>query len=106
MLKYSGKTSSYHHKWNNTPNPDGVDKGLRKVWFLDAQWSDCPVEVEDEVKALWVRYNLGNDRYMFKTTRKELIEEISQSIKVDYIVQYLAEQGVSDECEVVIHWWW
>lgn len=99
-IEWSGKTSSYHHKWNDTPNPEGENEGLRKVWFLDAQWSTCPVEVEDEVKELWKDYELGNDHYMIKRSANDLVEDYPA------ITQYIREHGIPDNEDVVIHWWW
>ena len=102
MTEYSGKTSSYHHKWNDTENPDDVNKAVRKVWFLDAQWSDCPIEVEDEVKKLWSDYDLGNDNYILKYSHKW------HGLDYPIIAQYIKEQipNLPDDEEVIIHWWW
>jgi hypothetical protein len=123
-LEYSGRTSSYLHKWHpETPNDPNTKAGLRKVWYLDAQWSTCPVEVEDQVRDLWSLNELGNDQYMFKTTVDELIEIESNEciinklfrdpirredtpVKTDYIVQYIREHGIPDDEQVIIHWWW
>ena len=122
-LPYSGKTSSYHHKWHDTPNPPDTPAGLRKVWFLDAQWSTCPVEVEEQVQDLWKLHELGNDRYMLQISvetlqqyQKEGEEEfvdkwdgskwVKTQLKVDYVIQYIREHGIPDNEEVIIHWWW
>lgn len=122
-LPYSGETSSYHHKRNDTPNPPDTPAGLRKVWFLDAQWSTCPVEVEEQVKDLWRLHELGNDRYMLKISvetlqqyeqkgEEQTIERWNGSawtdvpLKVDYVIQYIREHGIPDNEEVIIHWWW
>lgn len=107
-IEWSGKTSSYHHKWHNTPNPEDTKAGVRKVFYLDAQWSTCPIEVEDQVKALWRWKELGNDRYMIHCTIEDLEEWVAEGYdgKIDAITQYLHEQGVGDSDEVIIHWWW
>ena len=125
-IVWSGKTSSFHHKWNDTPNPEGAaDPGVSKVWLLDAQWSDCPIEAYDQVKDLWKMYELGNDNYLIKTSIAELQEmhdtpeeysvrrwvEASRSyeegpVLTNAIIQYLREQGVGDTEKVIIHWWW
>lgn len=102
-IVWSGMTSSYHHKWNTTPNPPGTEAGIRKVWFLDAQWSTCPREVEDEVRALWRDWELGNDNYLIKTCIGDL-EEQGDGTKA--IRQYLREAGIGEEELVIIHWWW
>lgn len=123
-IEWSGKTSSYHHKWNDTPNPEGVKPALTKRWFLDAQWSDCPIEVEDCVKDLWRLHERGNDHYIIKADIEYLLElkeegaEINvyepevckerydRPVKVDALIQYLREQGIGEDEEVILHWWW
>lgn len=102
-IVWSGKTSSYHHKWHNTPNPEDVNKGFRKVWLLDAQWSDCPIEVENEVKDLWDDYECGNDKYVIKSSLSLLIEQ-----KRLVLVQYVQEQcpNIEENELILIHWWW
>jgi hypothetical protein len=121
-ITWSGKTSSFHHKWNDTPNSPDEKEGLRKVWFLDAQWSTCPIEVENSVKQLWSYNELGNDKYMLKRSVDDLIElryslggkppeypgylTRGEVINVDPLIQYIREHGIPDDEEVVIHWWW
>lgn len=124
VLPYSGRTSSYLHKWNpEQPNDLDTKAGLRKVWFLDAQWSTCPVEVENQVKDLWNYHELGNDRYILKISVNDLLEiEAAEPtinkyfsnpsrredvvLKVDYVIQYIREHGIPDDEQVIIHWWW
>lgn len=100
-LPYSGKTSSYHHKCYTTPNPENVSPGLKKVWFLDAQWSTCPIEVYNEVRELWKQYDLGNDHYMLKLAVEDMEPE-----ELPYLIQYIREHNIPDYEQVVIHWWW
>lgn len=124
-IVWSGITSSYHHKWNKTPNPPDTEAGLRKVWFLDAQWSTCPIEVENQVKDLWRIEELGNDKYLIKTSIERLVEqEIEEydveqwdneaskwkkvKLKTNAIVQWIREQApeMKEDELVIIHWWW
>ncbi len=124
-IVWSGITSSYHHKWNKTPNPPDTEAGLRKVWFLDAQWSTCPIEVENQVKDLWRLLSLGNDHYMIKTSLEDLTEYEEDDVEVEAwddaqskwstkrlrtnaILQWLREQApdIKDDEQIVIHWWW
>lgn len=121
-VEWSGVTSSYLHKWHpEKPNEPDTALGVRKVWLLDAQWSTCPVEVENQVKDLWRWAELGNDQYMYKTTIDGLIElqameeKIEQwsgskwvkaTLKTNAIIQYLREMGVGENEKVIIHWWW
>ena len=122
---WSGITSSYHHKWNTTPNPPDTEAGFRKVWYLDAQWSTCPIEVENQVKDLWRLHELGNDRYMIKSSIERLLEDGAGDVdveqwdnenskwskgilKTDAIVQWIREQApeIKDDELILIHWWW
>lgn len=123
---WSGVTSAYTHKHTPTAKlPPDTKLGVRKVWLLDAQWSTCPIEVENQVRVLWRFGELGNDKYIFKTTIEELLEFQDnpedytceqwndekrkweeKPITTDAIVQYLREMGVGDNEQVLIHWWW
>ena len=131
-IEWSGRTSAYVHKHEPWQGADlsGTPNGVRKVYFLDAQWSTCPIEVEEQVKDLWRMYDLGNDRYMLRRSINDLLDDASpeagnmvehwhwgptkeeqlgwveQPACFDAIVQYLREQGVPDDEEVIIHWWW
>lgn len=98
IASLSGKDTSYAAKWDKPP--DG-ENSLTKVWFFDAQWSDCPDEVEKEVKQIWKDYELGNDRYMYKTT---MDEELFQEYPGVYF--WLEYKGVQKGEEVIVHWWW
>lgn len=125
-MKYSGRTTLHCHKfedWKEKEIPKNPSPGISKVWFLDAQWSTCPIEVEEQVKDLWRWNELGNDNYIIKTSIEELVnlQEENQlvetwiqekgewgkkSLKTDWIVKYLTEQGIPMKDTVIIHWWW
>lgn len=103
---------------------------LTKKWFLDAQWSDdLPEEALENVAALWGYYELGNDRYILKSSIARLEEHDSDGFEAEIwvwpeditvqprgwvkkpmslqpLIQYLKDMGVSPEEEVIIHWWW
>lgn len=126
MDNLSGRTTLHKHKFNNwmeNPIVDEDNKGVKKVWMLDAQWSTCPIEVEDQIKDLWRLWENGNDKYVIKTTIKDLIEDeelktlvekwdndignwVEIELKTDLVVSYLRENGVGDNETVLIHWWW
>lgn len=102
-LPYSGITSSYLHIWHPEEKNHLEEKaGLQKVWFLDAQWSTCPKEVQKEVIKLWKDYDLGNDHYMLQLSVNDLLEFKN----TEYIVQYIREHDIPDDETVIIHWWW
>ena len=120
----SGLTSSYHHKWNTTPNPEGeVQKGARMQPVIDAQWSDIPKEIEDIIKQLWILNELGNDRYILKESLNSLVDTWNNGYRVEewtgseyvkvnidtmQLAAYILEQfpDIDPETEVWIHWWW
>lgn len=98
--KYSGQTTAYEHKhgdeWKETPfaGPECI----RAVNLFDVQWSNCPVEVQDEVRKLWGDHELGNDRYIYKWDSNG---EEAEDYPV--IAEYLEMRGITD---CLIHWWW
>lgn len=98
----SGRTTSHSHKFDGWENkePDG-ENSVRKMTILDVQWSDCPVEVEEEVKSLWKFLELRNDYCVVKVN---VDEELLESYPLTY--KWLVYKGVEDGEEVWIHWWW
>lgn len=52
-VNWSGKTASYHHKWNDTPNPPGepwTEEELKSFENLDKA---VPWEDEDDDHSLY-----------------------------------------------------
>ena len=74
---------------------------VKKVWYFDVQWSDCPNTVEDEVRHLWHNHELGNNRYIYKS-------RLDQEFFDDYpkIYFWLKHKGVPENDKFIIHWWW
>lgn len=97
-MQYSGRTTAYSHKHDGwqTRKCDGV-KAIQQKTIFEVQWSDCPVEVEDEVRKLWIDAELGNDRYFYNWVRDD------DEKKYPIIGQYLRSKGVKD---CWIRWWW
>jgi hypothetical protein len=77
------------------------NSSVRKVWFFDVQWSDCPKSVESEVRSLWRSQELGNDSYFSKW---DLGEDLFESYPKIYF--WLVHKGVPKGESVYIHWWW
>lgn len=74
---------------------------VSKVYFFDVQWSDCPIFVYEEVRQIWIDYDLGNDYYIYKT---QLDSELLESYPRVY--SWLKHKGVKEDERVIIHWWW
>jgi hypothetical protein len=102
LPKFSGRTSCYEHKfdslWEKAPKNHG-EECIRNVKFSDAQWSNCPVEVETEVKKMWRDWELGNDHYIIKW---------DWDLEEDYpiVSEFLKSKGLTEKDEIIIHWWW
>lgn len=74
---------------------------LKQVTILDVQWSDCPEEVRDDVRELWIDRELNNDNCIVKYARNFDVEEYSEAYPTLY--RYLEENNIK---ECWIHWWW
>jgi len=95
----SGRTTSHSHKfddWKNKPS-NGKD-AIQQVTIFDVQWSNCPIEVENEVKRMWLELEYGNDYYYHKWCG-----DGDQTERWPIIAAYLQSRGVK---ECLIHWWW
>lgn len=97
MTVYSGRTTSYSHKRNDweTYPPNGQE-AIQKVTVFEVQWSNCPVEVEREVKDLWSNNDLGNDVFYY-----HWVGDRAETYPL--IAEYLQSKNVT---ECLIHWWW
>lgn len=83
-------------------NLQGIPKNsIRKIQYFDVQWSDTPEFVLEEVRQLWSDYELGNDRYIYKTN---LDDELFVSYPRIYF--WLKHNNVKEDEEVIVHWWW
>lgn len=84
---------------------------IQQITLLDAQWSDCPDEVKEEVAKIWQWRELPNDSSIYKWKRDEEYwgpedeDESTRSVKDVFptLDKYLMDQGIS---ECWIHWWW
>lgn len=101
---------------------------LKQQWVLDAQWTDCPVEIEEIVKNLWRYHELGNDNYMLRRSINDFLEIEQDGFEVEQwfwgeteeekkgwvvapaslqpLIDYLREKGIPDDEDIIIHWWW
>ncbi len=99
-MKYSGRTTAYEHKfgdWASKPLSPDTASSIQQVTVFEVQWSDCPVEVEAEVKQMWENYDAGNDHWYLAWESEEMSEDYP------LIDEYLKSKGVT---ECLIHWWW
>ena len=128
-MEFSGRTTDYSHKhgegWRD--NKNAGDECLKTVKFLDVQWSNCPVEIEDFVRKEWRRRELGNDNYFFQAkpsdylgenkemefevwewgdTREEQKGWVWTEVNTQFFGEWLLSKGVEEDETVFIHWWW
>jgi hypothetical protein len=105
-MEFSGRTTNHapihDDRWKTA---DKGEPAVRKQWVFDVQWSDCPVEIEEEVIRLWRDEELGNDRYISKYEIGLFTEE-TYGRSYPLIDEYLMSQGLTENDEVWIHWWW
>ena len=80
---------------------EAAESSVTRKWFFDVQWSDCPTEVEDEVRKQWRNRELGNDNYVYRVEMDEELLEDSPKV-----FAWLAFKGVPLGEEVIVHWWW
>lgn len=72
---------------------------LTQQTVFNVQWTDCPVDVYEEVaRKLWPNMEFGNDYYYYKWSGDEYEAE-----EYPLIASYLRDNNV-DNC--LIHWWW
>lgn len=108
-IEWSGRTTSYSHKFDDwATKPADGDSAIKRPLFLDVQWSDCPVEVEREVVALWRSRELWNDVCIVKTTMEDLQEWEEEGTATANIQHFIKDKvpEVTDDELIIIHWWW
>ena len=110
-MDFSGKDTSYGNKWDKLS--DGHEC-LTKQWFFDVQWSNCPIEIAEIVKQMWIDDDrLHNDVCIIKGTLEDLNErydsewggESEKFVDCD-LCAFLRLKGVKDGEIVIIHYWW
>lgn len=96
---YSGRTTALGHKFKDWEEKGkGIGKDcIQEVTLFDVQWSNCPVEVLEEVQKLWCNMGFGNDFYYFSWDSEECSEDYP------IIHEYLQSRNVT---KCLIHWWW
>lgn len=80
---------------------------VRSQKVMDVTWSDCPEEINNIVRDMWIRAELGNDNYVLKIKDWEDLEyDIPDQAKRERFKEYLTSEGIKDGESVWIHWWW
>lgn len=119
-MEYSGRTTALAHKGNDWRKHLDVpiSSAISQMTVFNVQWTDCPVEVEAEIRRLWREADFGNDNYYFGWKRDsdafwidedefdddgEIVEQKTLAAKYPVIDEYLVSKGVT---ECLIHWWW
>jgi len=73
-------------------------KSISRKWVFVPQWSDCPVEVEKEVKKLWDRYDLSEYEDYYHVIGGEYDE-------YPLISEWCRRNGVPEDEIVIIKYW-
>lgn len=80
---------------------------IQDIKILEAQWSDLPEDIYEEVVQLWRDRELGNDYYYypFDVENEKYMGDDEDYTGEGYpkLVAYLEERGIKD---ILIHWWW
>lgn len=84
---------------------------MKKVWFLDAQTllshsDDEESKVKDEIRKLWSDFELGNDHYMIDISINGILEGYPEGVTSTPLIDYLRKQGLTDDEQVILHYWW
>lgn len=88
-MKFSGKNTN----GNKLVDPECI----RHQIVFEVQWSNCPVEIEEEVKKLWREHDYGNDNYFHEWDSAE------DGYDYPEIDEFLLSKGIT---RCWIHWWW
>ena len=70
---------------------------VKQVTVLDAQWSNLPQGVVEEVHEFWRNMELGNDYYYAP------FDVIEDEDSYPLIAEYLRSRGI-ENC--LLHFWW
>ena len=106
-MEYSGRTTAPEHKrddWKNNKGP--FEKAIQQKTIFYVQWTDCPVEVENEVKKLWRDNELNNNDYFdWDATDDDDDNDEEKTLIERYPVihQYLIQHNIQN---CLINWWW
>lgn len=101
---YSGRTTALEHKNDRTWTQADISKVkdcIQTATIFDVQWSNCPVEVQDDVRSLWRNRDLGNDDHYVRYDKRAV--DNGEWDLYPEIVHYLNSRGVTT---CLIHWWW
>lgn len=106
VTEWSGRTTSYSHKFDDwATKPADDSSAIIRPIFLDVQWSDCPVEVEREVVAMWRNHELWNDVCIVKTTIDDLEDDGDSTVCIRRFIKERVPEVENNEL-IIIHWWW
>lgn len=111
--QYSGRTSAHAHKfddWATKVINEPVDC-IQMVQVFYVQWTNCPIEVYEEVQKLWKNdCDLRNGSYFAWARDNEfwdetMEDESDKSMAEAYplIDEYLMARGIE---AIQINYWW
>ena len=102
-LAFTGRTSCLKHKGEGWEESKGAgEECIQQKTIFEVQWTNCPVEVEKEVKQLWSDRELGNDNSYASWDMEETNAESEN--RYPLIQAFLESKGVTGS--ILIHWWW
>ena len=93
------------------PTGYGSDsEAIRTVKLIEATWTNMPLEVQREVRELWIMLEYGNDVYYYNGSIQDLEDWIegvdNPDFKVDNLCKWLRENGFKNEDRFLLHFWW
>jgi hypothetical protein len=89
---------------------------ITSVFIVEAQWSDIPEDVYEEIRDLWYANEYGNDHYYYSWISEDFAtaedddwaEEVGIEDEYRYkkIAKYLRDNGLGPNDKILIHYWW
>lgn len=110
--QYSGRTSAHAHKfddWREKVIENPVDC-IQTTQIFRVQWTNCPIEVYEEVQKLWRWAELHNDNNYSWDRDEEFWDEncedeaeLTMKEAFPLIDEYLQSRGID---KIEINYWW
>lgn len=82
---------------------------IQQTTVLECTWTNCPEEVQADVRKIWDRNEYGNDFYYHPWDPENeywaegMDKDTTYAEAFPKLAAYLKERGVK---QCLIHWWW